>query len=132
MWYLNSEHHVAQRLHDFSPQSAEWNAPVVSIQVLDRTHIQAPLSYKLWCYQVHSGPIIDQARGFHTIYDGGAQIGTAEPPVPGSSFQNAEGVNSGPASFRLSLDWPWQYPSGGAGLPWSRLPHPSLTPASYG
>ena len=32
----------------------------------------------------------------------------------GSSFQNAEGVNCGPASFR-----PWPYLCGGAGLPWS-------------
>ena len=45
----------------------------------------------------------------------------------GSSFQNAEGVNCGPASFR-----PWPYPCGGAGLPWSRLPCPGLMLASYG
>ena len=50
----------------------------------------------------------------------------------GSSFQNAEGVNRGPASFLPWPYYPWLYPSGGAGLPWSRLPRPGLTPASYG
>ena len=48
--YLNSEHHVAQGLRDFSPQSAEWNASVMSAQVLDRAHIQTPFSYELRCH----------------------------------------------------------------------------------
>ena len=55
----------------------------MSAQVLDRAHIQTPFSYELRCYQVHPGPIANQASRFHKIYDGGAQIGTAEPSVPG-------------------------------------------------
>ena len=55
----------------------------MSAQVLDRAHIQTPFSYELRCYQVHPGPIVNQASCFHTIYDGSAQIGTAEPSVPG-------------------------------------------------
>ena len=55
----------------------------MSTQILDRAHIQTPFLYELRWYQVHSGPIVNQASRFHTIYDGGAQIGTAEPSVPG-------------------------------------------------
>ena len=40
----------------------------------------------------------------------------------GSSFQNVEGVNCGPANFQPWPYWPWLYPSGGGWAPFVPTP----------
>ena len=125
--YLNSEHHIAQGSVIFPPNPLSGMRPLCPLKSwikptsrpLSRTNsgvtkfTLAPLSIK----QVVSTPSKMAVP----------RLALLSHWFLGSSFQNAEGVNCGLASFR-----PWPYPSGGAGLPWSRLPRPGLTPASYG